>query len=69
MRIEKDLQPGDTLEINTKTLAVKLNNAEADGFLAGEVFDLKGGTNSIEYTDGETGRSIEIEITFKPRHI
>lgn len=69
MRIEKPLAPGDTLEIDTETLDVKLNGAEVDGYLAGEVFDLSGGTNTIRYTDDETGRTIEVKFVFKPRVI
>lgn len=69
MRIEKPLEPGETLTIDGETLEVELDGTEAYGHLAGEVFDLTGGSNTIEYTDDESGRTVEIEIVFQPRYL
>lgn len=69
MRIEKPLAAGDTLEIDTETLEVKLNGAVVKGYIAGDVFDLNGGTNTIVYTDGESSRAMKIEISYQPRYL
>ena len=69
MKIEKSLGPGDTLQINTETLEVKLNGSPAPEYVAGRVLDLSGGTNTVRYTDDETGRTIELKVKFKPRYI
>lgn len=69
MRIEKALDPGDVLRINTETLEVELNGSPVSGFLAGRIFDLSGGSNTIEYTDEESGRTIEIEVIYQPREL
>jgi len=69
MRIEKPLDPGESLEIDGETLRVTLGNEEAYGYLAGEVFDLDGGTNTIVYTDDESDRTVEIKIEISPRYL
>lgn len=67
--IIKNLDPGDTIIINTETLEVSLNGYNGVDHLEGELLDLSGGTNTLEYTDDETGRDVKIEITYDPRYL
>lgn len=67
--IIKNLDPGDTIVINTETLKVSLNGSNGVENLEGELLDLAGGSNTLEYSDDESGRDVDIEITYEPRYL
>lgn len=62
-----ELAAGDVLEIDTDRMTVKLNGTDVRYDIAGTFFKLLSGENKIEYSDSETARTVELELTHSPR--
>ena len=68
MKITEDLQPGDTLKIDTELGTVTIDGTEVYG-IEGEIFDLPPESNTLQYTDDESSRNLSIEIEFTERYV
>jgi len=65
-----NLAPGDELVINTETMTVTLNGANATRFVADESdidLTLLNGGNQIIYSDNGASRNVNIDIIWKDR--
>lgn len=71
IRLENiNLAPGDELVINTETMTVTLNGANATRFVADESdidLTLLNGGNQVIYSDNAGSRTINIDIIWKDR--
>ncbi len=63
MKIET-LPAESTITVDTETL-----NISDYTQVSGELPELSGGSNTIEYTDNETSRDVRIKISYKPRYL
>lgn len=68
MIINTDLAPDDEIVINSDKGIVTKNGQEIYD-ISGEIFDLPAGSSSIEYSDSETSRDVNVKIEFEERYI
>jgi len=59
---------GSTLTVDRETLEVKLDGEPAYNLVNGVFPYISKGDNSIEYSDGESSRDIDLEVTYTERY-
>jgi len=63
------LAPGDELVIDMKAMTAKLNGTNVLHLINGAFFALLPGANTIKYQDGETARTITIEVQKRTKYL
>ncbi len=64
-----EFKPGDRIVIDAKMLTLTKNGQNALQDLQGDFFELNLGTNSIEYTDDQTVRTVRMRITHRDKFV
>ena len=67
MKFQGNLGPGDELKIDTDTGEVTLQGVETYSY-SGSLFSLAPNTTSIQYTDSEASRDLELTLEHQERY-
>jgi len=67
MKFNDNLGPGEVLEIDTETGEVKKQDVVTYKY-SGSLFNLTPNTTSIQYTDSEASRDLELTLEHKERY-
>ena len=67
MKFNDNLGPGEIVEIDTETGEVKRQGVVTYQY-SGSLFNLAPNTNSIQYTDSEASRNLELTLEYKERY-
>jgi len=63
-----NLEPDSEVVVDSENMEVTINGEQAYGNFSGDFLDILPGTNSIIYSDGEAGRTVEISVRREDRH-
>jgi phage-related protein len=64
-----DFAPGDKIVIDNEKLKFTQNGQNALHLMQGDFFNLNDGTNHLEYTDDQTGRTVRMRVSYEDRFI
>lgn len=69
VEFEGEFKPGDEIVIDSKTLNMTINGANALPQMTGDFIDLALGDNVITYTDTASGRTVRLRLTHKDKFV
>ncbi|NOU63186.1 hypothetical protein GC096_03885 [Paenibacillus sp. LMG 31461] len=64
-----DFQPGDKIVMDSKNLTVTKNGINSLQYVSGDLIDLVLGQNSLKYSDAESGRTVQLQITHRDKFV